>query len=361
MKVAMESVRKTGRVCEAAICYTGDILDPSRQKYYVDLAAQSGFEYMLIDAGWSERDDVVHMNGKVDVPEVVRYAKAKNVGVWIWAHSKAVEKQMDDAFPLYEKWGVVGVKTDFVERDDQHGIEFYYRSAEAAAKHHLMIDYHGATKPTGIERMWANIMGYEGVLGMEWNKGNARDNPVHEVTLPFTHMLAGPMDYTPGAFNNVTEAEFEQRSISPMVRGTRAHRLAMYVIYEAAFQMVSDAPTAYKDQPAFEFIRTAPAAWDETEAINGNPAEYVTLARRKGNQWFLGSMTNWTPRDLDISLTFLGDWHISRRNLRGCRRRRPLPEKHFDPQRDCRQKYPPQSPLGALRRVCSAICAYLLT
>ena len=275
-------------------------------KYYVDFAAQSGFEYMLIDAGWSERDDIVHMNGKVDVPEVVRYAKAKNVGVWIWAHSKSVEKQMDEAFPQYEKWGVVGVKTDFVERDDQHGIEFYYKSAEAAARHHLMIDYHGATKPTGIERMWPNIMGYEAVLGMEWNKGNARDNPVHEVTLPFTRMLAGPMDYTPGGFNNVTETEFQQRNISPMVRGTRAHQLAMYVIYEAAFQMVSDSPKAYKDQPAFEFIRSAPAAWDETRGINGMPAEYITLARRKGHQWFVGSMTNWTARDLEIPLDFLG-------------------------------------------------------
>jgi alpha-glucosidase len=275
-------------------------------KYYVDFAAQSGFEYMLIDAGWSSRDDITQMNGKVDVPGVVRYAKAKNVGVWIWAHSKAVEKQMDQAFPIYEKWGVVGVKTDFVERDDQHGIDFYYRSAEAAAKHHLMIDYHGATKPTGIERMWPNIMGYEAVMGMEYNKGNARDNPTHEVTLPFTRLLAGPMDYTPGAFNNVTDAEFVQRNISPMVRGTRAHQLAMYAIYEAAFQMVSDSPAAYKDQPAFEFIRHVPAAWDETKALNGVPAEYVTLARRKGKEWFIGSMTNWTPRDLDIPLTFLG-------------------------------------------------------
>jgi alpha-glucosidase len=275
-------------------------------KYYVDFAAQSGFEYMLIDAGWSPRDDITKMNGKVDIPDVVQYARRKNVGVWIWAHSKAVEKQMDEAFPLYEKWGVAGVKTDFIERDDQHGIEFYYRSAEAAAKHHLMIDYHGATKPTGIERMWPNIMGYEAVMGLEYNKGNARENPVHEVTLPFTRMLAGPMDYTPGAFNNVTDAEFEQRRISPMVRGTRAHQLAMYAIYEAAFQMVSDSPAAYKDQPAFEFIRHAPAAWDETRAINGMPAEYITLARRKGKEWFLGSMTNWTPRDLDIPLAFLG-------------------------------------------------------
>jgi alpha-glucosidase len=275
-------------------------------KYYVDFAAESGLEFMLIDAGWYVKDDITKMNGTVDIPEVVRYAKAKNVGVWIWAHSKLVEKQMEEAFPLYEKWGVVGVKTDFVERDDQHGIDFYYRSAEVAARHHLMIDYHGATKPTGIERMWPNIMGYEAVLGMEYNKGNARDNPAHEVTLPFTRMLAGPMDYTPGSFHNVADADFIPRSQRPLVRGTRAHQLAMYAIYEAAFQMVSDSPDSYKDQPAFEFIRHAPAAWDETHAINGIPAQYCTLARRKGNDWYLGSMTNWAPRDFEFSLDFLG-------------------------------------------------------
>jgi alpha-glucosidase len=275
-------------------------------KYYVDFAADSGLEYMLIDAGWYVEGDITKMNGRVDIPEVVRYAKAKHVGIWIWAHSKLVEKQMDEAFALYEKWGVVGVKTDFVERDDQHGIDFYYRSAEAAAKHHIMMDYHGATKPTGIERMWPNIMGYEAVMGLEYNKGNGRENPTHEVTLPFTRMLTGPMDYTPGSFHNVTDANFEARSVRPMVRGTRAHQLAMYAIYEAAFQMVSDSPDSYKDQPAFEFIRHAPAAWDETKAINGTPAQCITLARRKGKEWYLGSMTNWTPRDLDIPLDFLG-------------------------------------------------------
>lgn len=275
-------------------------------KYYVDFAAESGLEYMLIDAGWYVKDDITKMNGRVDIPEVVRYAKAKNVKVWIWAHSSLVWKQMDEAFPLYEKWGVAGVKTDFVERDDQAGIEFYYRSAAAAAKSHLMIDYHGATKPTGMERTWPNIMGYEAVMGMEYNKGNGRDNPTHEVTLPFTRMLAGPMDYTPGAFGNVTSADFEARSVQPVVRGTRAHQLAMYVVYEAAFQMVSDSPKAYKDQPAFEFIRSAPAAWDETRVINGVPGEYLTIARRRGNEWFIGSMTNWTPRDLELALPFLG-------------------------------------------------------
>jgi alpha-glucosidase len=275
-------------------------------KYYVDFAAQSGLEYMLVDAGWAERGDITKMNGRVDIPELVRYAAAKNVKVWIWLYWSQVDAQMNEAFPLYEKWGVAGVKIDFMSRDDQTMIDWYYRVAETAAQHHLMVDFHGATKPTGMERTWPNVLGYEAVLGMEQSKAGARDNPVHHVTLPFTRMLAGPMDYTPGGFDNVTKDEFEPRQEHPMVMGTRAHQLAMYAVYEAPFQMVSDHPAAYKDQPAFEFIKRVPATWDETRVLNGDPGEYVTVARRHGNEWFLGSMTNWTARGLEIPLTFLG-------------------------------------------------------
>jgi alpha-glucosidase len=275
-------------------------------KYYVDFAAQSGFEYMLIDAGWTARGDITKMNGRVDIPEVVRYAASKKVKVWIWLGYGDTSKQMQDAFPLYEKWGVAGLKIDFVERDDQEGTDWYYRVAELAARHHLMVDFHGCTKPSGMERTWPNILGYESVAGMEQSKAGSRDNPDHHVTLPFTRMLAGPMDYTPGAFENVTKADFQARSQSPMVMGTRAHQLAMYAVYEAAFQMVSDHPGAYKDQPAFEFIKAAPAAWDETRVLNGVPGEFITIARRHGDEWFLGSMTNWNPRTLDLPLAFLG-------------------------------------------------------
>jgi alpha-glucosidase len=275
-------------------------------KYYVDFAAQSGFPYMLIDAGWSAPWDITKMNGKVDVPEVVRYAASKGVKVWIWLAYVDVDSQMDQAFPLYEKWGVAGLKIDFVERDDQRGIDFYYRAAAKAAEHHLMLDFHGATKPTGLERTYPNVLGYEAVLGMEQSKAGMRDNPDHRVTIPFTRMLAGPMDYTPGGFENVLEKDFVARQIRPMVMGTRAQQLAMYVVYQAAFQMVSDTPKAYEDQPAFHFIQHAPATWDETHVLSGEPREYVTVARRRGDEWFLGSMTNWSARELDIPLTFLG-------------------------------------------------------
>src|SRR5579875_3734132 len=246
-------------------------------KYYVDFAAKSGLPYMLIDAGWSAPWDITKLNGKVDVPEVVRYAASKNVKVWIWLAYVDVDSQMDQAFPLYEKWGVAGLKIDFVERDDQRGIDFYYRAAQAAAEHHLMLDFHGATKPTGLERTYPNVLGYEAVLGMEQSKVGMRDNPGHRTTIPFTRMLAGPMDYTPGGFDNVTRDDFIARSQHPMVMGTRAQQLAMYAVYYAPFQMVSDTPSAYQDQPAFDFIKHAHATWDETKVLNGLPGEYITV------------------------------------------------------------------------------------
>ncbi len=275
-------------------------------KYYVDFAAKSGFEYMLVDAGWSDPKDITKMNGRVDIPELVRYAAGKGVKVWIWLSYRGVDAQMDEAFPLYEKWGVAGMKIDFIERDDQRGIDFYYRVARLAAEHRLMVDFHGATKPSGLERTYPNVLGYEAVLGMEQSKAGARDNPDHHATLPFTRMLAGPMDYTPGGFDNVTRAEFTPRSKQPMVMGTRAHQLAMYAVYQAAFQMVADTPKAYEDQPAFEFIRHAPATWDETRAIGGRPGEYAIVARRHGDEWFVGALTSWTPREVEIPLSFLG-------------------------------------------------------
>jgi alpha-glucosidase len=274
-------------------------------KYYVDFAARSGFEYMLVDAGWSGRD-ITQMNGKVDIPELVRYAAAKNVKVWIWLYYGSVDAQLEEAFPLYEKWGVAGIKIDFIERDDQHGIDFYYRVAKAAAEHHLMVDFHGATKPSGLERTFPNVLGYEGVLGMEQSKAGSRDNPDHHTTLPFTRMLAGPMDYTPGSFHNVMRDEFVPRMESPMTMGTRAHQLAMYAVYQAAIQMVADWPKVYEGQPAFEFIRNTPATWDETRVLNGRPGEFITITRRHGKEWFLGSLTNWDARQLNLPLDFLG-------------------------------------------------------
>lgn len=275
-------------------------------EYYVDFAAQSGFPYMLLDAGWADGRNILKQRGNVDVPELVRYATAKNVKVWIWLYSTSVMDQMKEAFPLFESWGVAGVKIDFIDRDDQEGIKFYYDVAQYAAEHHLMVDFHGASKPWGIERTYPNVLSYEAVLGAENSKVARRDSPVDRTVFPFTRMVAGPLDYTPGGFNNVTEDEFAGRDVSPMIMGTRAQQLALYVVFQTPFQMVSDSPQAYANQPAFQFIREVPTSWDSMHVLNGEPGEFVTIARNHGKEWYLGSITNWTPRDLHVPLKFLG-------------------------------------------------------
>jgi alpha-glucosidase len=228
------------------------------------------------------------------------------VKVWIWLYSKAVAEQMQQAFPLYEKWGVAGVKIDFILRNDQQGTQWYYDVAKLAAEHHLMVDFHGATQPWGIQRTYPNVLDYEAVLGLENNKAGRRDGPINRTTFPFTRMLSGPMDYTPGGFDNVTREDFVARDKSPMVMGTRAQQLALYVVFDQPLAMVSDAPSAYVNQPAFRFIKDVPTSWDATKVLNGDPGEFVTIARRHGEEWYLGSLTNWTSRDLSIPLDFLG-------------------------------------------------------
>lgn len=292
--------------------WTGDIgpdgkpaYTTKNMEYYVDFAAQSGFPYMMLDAGWADGRDITKLRGNVDVPELVRYATTKHVKVWIWLYSTSVMEQMKEAFPLFEKWGVAGVKIDFINRDDQEGIKFYYDVAREAAEHHLMVDFHGASKPWGIERTYPNVLSYEAVLGMENNKVARRDSPVDRTVFPFTRMVAGPLDYTPGGFNNVTEDAFVGRDQSPMVMGTRAQQLALYVVFQTPIQMVSDSPQAYANQPAFKFIQDVPTEWDTTRVLNGEPGEFVTIARRHGNEWYLGSITNWTSRELRVPLNFL--------------------------------------------------------
>ena len=274
-------------------------------KYYVDFAAESGLEYMTVDAGWSGNDLTVFRNN-LNVPEVVDYAKKKNVKVFIWAYSKYVWQQMDVAFPLFEKWGVAGIKIDFIERDDQPGIDFYYQVAEKAAKHKLMIDFHGATKTWGLQRTYPNVVGFEGIIGMEQSKAGVRDNPENRLTIPFTRMLGGLADFTPGGFNNVKREDFTAiMGGRPMVMGTRAHHLATYVVYESPFQMVSDWPEAYRNDPAFKFIKEVPASWDKTKVLQGYPGEHITVVRKRGDDWYLGAMTSGTARSFEIALDFL--------------------------------------------------------
>jgi alpha-glucosidase len=241
------------------------------------------------------------------MPELLRYAKEKNVRLWLWAHWTSVDKYMDQAFPLFEKWGIAGVKIDFMNRDDQWMVGFYRRVVESAAQHHLMIDFHGAYKPDGLRRTYPNLITREGVMGKEYLKWSARTSPVHNTTLPFTRMLAGPMDYTPGAFGNSNRENFVPRNLMPMGLGTRAHELALFVVLESPLQMVSDYPEHYAGQHDFEFIRQVPTTWDEVRVLDGLPMQNITLARRSGADWYVGSLTNWDARTVQVPLSFLAD------------------------------------------------------
>jgi alpha-glucosidase len=287
-------------------------------KHYIEFASDSGFPYMLIDAGWAastpgakEGDyadpaDITHFNPKVDLPELLRYAKEKNVRIWLWSHWTSVDKYMDQAFPLFEQWGVAGVKIDFMNRDDQWMVNWYHRVVEKAAEHHLMIDYHGAFKPDGLRRTYPNLVTREGVMGKEYSKWSSRVTPVHNTTLPFTRMLAGPLDYTPGAFHNSNLQKFVARNVMPMSLGTRAQELALYVVFESPLEMVSDYPEIYKGQKDFDFIKQVPTTWDEVHVIDGLPMRYISLARRSGTDWYVGSLTNWEERNTRVPLNFLG-------------------------------------------------------
>jgi alpha-glucosidase len=288
-------------------------------KHYIDFASNHHLEYIEISDYWywskadadhsifsSPEDDITRSARQVDLPDVLAYAKQRGVMGLLWVDWEPLYKQLDAAFPLYEKWGAAGVKVDMMNRDDQEMVNFYERVARKAAEHHLVVYFHGAYKPTGLRRTYPNVLNREGVMGMEYDKVTSRVTPEHDVTLPFTRMLAGPLDYTPGSFHNVTRDQFKPRFVEPMSQGTRAHQLAMYVVYETPLAMVSDYPEAFQNQPEFEFIEKVPTVWDETRVLGGEPARYVTVARRHGRNWYVGAMTNWDARDCEVPLDFLG-------------------------------------------------------
>jgi len=287
-------------------------MNTATMEHYVDFAAEHHLEYMLVDAGWypakdyTHPDDILSYVPEVNVPEIIAHAKQKGVKVLLWVYWGAMDKQMDEALDLYAKWGAAGIKVDFMDHDDQQMVNFYERLVRKAAEHHLVVDLHGAYKPTGLRQTYPNLLTREGVMGMEYSKWSDRVTPEHDVTIPFTRMLAGPMDYTPGCFNNATREQFKPRNLEPMCQGTRAHQLAMYVVFESPLVMLSDYPEDYDHNPGMEFLDKVPTVWDETKVLNGEPARYVTIARRHGDTWYLGAMTNWDARDLEIPLGLLG-------------------------------------------------------
>ncbi|WP_343521946.1 glycoside hydrolase family 97 protein [Pedobacter sp.] len=282
-------------------------------KYYIDFAAKNHIEYVVLDEGWSEETDLLKISPHINVKELISYGKQKNVGIILWASWFAINKVLDDAFTQYSSMGIKGFKIDFMDRDDQKMVNSIYNIAKKAADYKLLIDYHGMYKPTGIQRTYPNVINFEGVKGLENAKWTPNDDmPHYETTIPFIRMLAGPMDYTPGAMRNATKADFRPSNSMPMSQGTRSHQLAMYVVYEAPLQMMADSPTAYmKEQESTSFISKIPTTFDETVALDGKVGEYVAIARKKEDKWYIGGLTNWSARTITVDLSFLGKGKFS--------------------------------------------------
>jgi len=286
-------------------------------KRFIDFAAESGFPYLLLDEGWSFRPvydptnlsnaDILRTKPNLDMPELVRYAAGKKVDILLWVQWDLLDPKLTEALDLYAKWGVKGVKIDFMDRDDQDMVAFFHRVVEETAKRHMMVDMHAAYHPTGLNRTYPNFMTQEGVMGAEYNKWSNAIDSRHNVTIPFTRMVLGPIDYTPGGFRNVAPKDFTFRWPQPMVQTTRGQQIAMFVVYESPLQSVADGPEMYKGAAGFDFIKAVPADWDETRFIAGDIGDYVVLARRKGKDWFVGAMTNETGRTVQVPLAFLGE------------------------------------------------------
>jgi alpha-glucosidase len=275
-------------------------------KYYIDFASKNGIEYVILDEGWYKLGDVLQQVPSINVEELARYGQSKNVGIILWVVWKSFSDKIDEALSQFEKWGVKGVKVDFMQRDDQKMVNFYYEAARKAAEHHMLIDFHGAYKPDGLGRTYPNALTREGVKGLENDKWSKDITPEHDVTLPFTRMVAGPMDYTPGAMVNMERDDFNPVFTRPASQGTRVHQMALYVIYESPLQMLADSPSNYmKEQECTDFIVRVPVVWDDIKVLDAKIGDYLLLARRSGSEWFVGALTDWTRRELQLDLSFL--------------------------------------------------------
>lgn len=277
-------------------------------KAYIDFAADYGVEYVILDEGWAAKykNNLLDVVPEIDLKHIVDYAAQKGVGIILWAGYNAFNADIEGVCRHYAAMGVKGFKIDFMDRDDQPMMAFYYCTAEACAKHKLLVDFHGCAKPAGMNRTYPNVINFEAVFGLEqmkWSKTTV-DHMAYDVTMPFIRMVAGPIDYTQGAMRNATKSNYRPVNREPMSQGTRCHQLAAYAIFYSPLSMLCDSPSAYrKESECAEFIASVPTVWDETVVLDGKIGEYVVTARRKGNTWYIGGMTNWTARTLEVDLS----------------------------------------------------------
>ena len=264
-------------------------------KYFIDFASKYGIEYILLDEGWSAGTwNIKEAIPELNIPELVRYGKERNVGLVLWTLWNPLDKDLEGILDIYEKWGIKGIKVDFMQRSDQYMVNFYERVGKAAMDRKLLVDFHGSFKPSGLQKRYPNVMTFEGVLGLD------------DLILPFTRMVAGPMDYTPGAVNNATAEDFYINFVHPISLGTRAHQAALYVVYESSLQMLADSPSNYYKAPEFaSFISRIPTTWDDTKAITAKIGEQLVIARKNGKNWYLAGLTDWNARSIEVKLNFL--------------------------------------------------------
>ncbi len=277
-------------------------------KYYVDFAKRFGFDRILLDAGWSDNNDLFKITPGLNIPELVAYAHSQGVRLSMWTLAATLDRQLEPALKQFQSWGVDFIMTDFMDRDDQKMVNFYTRVAEACARAKIMIMFHGAYKPAGFERTYPNAITRESVLGSEYNIWSAKTTPDHDVLLPFIRMVSGPMDYEPGILSNATKEQFKPISGQVMSQGTRCHQLAMFVVYDSPISIFSGNPSQALLEPRFmEFLGSVPSAFDETQVLDAQLGQYIVTARKKGDDWYIGGLSNWTARTVSLPLDFLNN------------------------------------------------------
>jgi len=282
-------------------------INTATYRFYIDFAARFGLEYVFLDAGWSDVDDFSKRNPEVDLPGVLHYAAEKNVGIWLWTSALTLGKNMQ-IMQEFKDMGVKGIMVDFMDREDQKTVDFIEKVAEETARNRLMVLFHGASKPVGLRKAYPNVISREGVAGHEFDKWTARITPDHNLTIPFTRMIAGPLDYEAGCMLNAQKDVFRIVDPIPMSQGTRIHQLAMYMVYESPLQYLAGNISDYLREPEYAaFFSSIPTVWDETIALDGKTGDYILIARKSGAEWWVGAMTDWTPRTMQLNLSFLQD------------------------------------------------------
>lgn len=279
-------------------------------EYYIDFASRHGIEYVILDEGWAVnmQADLFQVIPEIDLERLVKFAAERNVGLILWAGYWAFDRDMEKVCEHYSKMGIKGFKIDFMDRDDQIMVDFHRRAAETAARYGMMVDFHGTYKPTGLHRTYPNVVNYEGVHGLEQMKWSDEsvDQVTYDVTVPYIRMMAGPMDYTQGAMRNAARGNYRPVNSEAMSQGTRCRQLAEYVLFDSPLNMLCDSPSNYmKEKECTDFIATVPEIWDETRGLDGKVGEYVAIARRNGQVWYVGAMTDWSARELTLDLGFL--------------------------------------------------------